>query len=139
MSNLDLFDATCAKLLAELYDQFPLEIQEFRDDKLGLFNPQSVSDEDYKKRHVVSQSIVFLKQNGYVTYNGWEGHDTGVPKYHMKLTAKGLERLRSAPDGIIDNNNDLGSALIKKVKNLANVGVDETIKSLVKAVITGGA
>lgn len=139
MSNLDLFDVTCAKLLAELYDQFPLEIQEFRDDKLGLFNPQSVSDEDNEKRHVVSQSIVFLKQNGYVTYNGWEGHDTGVPKYHMKLTAKGLERLRSTPDGIIDNNNDVGSALIKKVKNLANVGVDETIKSLVKAVITGGA
>ncbi|WP_286805566.1 MULTISPECIES: hypothetical protein [unclassified Marinimicrobium] len=139
MNSIDLFDATCAKVLAQLYSQFPLEIEEFRDHCLGLYDQQSISDETNRKIKAVNQSIVFLKQNGYISYYGWEGHDTGIPKYNMKLTAKGLEKLRSTPDGLVGNDDDLGSALAKRVQSLKNLSVDEVVKNLVKAVFTGGA
>ena len=136
MENIDIFDATCAKILAELYSQFPLKIKEFRDNSLGLYKPDSFSDETNKKRELVSKSIVFLKENGYISYNGWKGNDTGIPKYNMKLTAKGLEKLRTTPDGLAGTSKDIGSALAKRTLNLTNLVVDEVIKNLVKAVFT---
>jgi hypothetical protein len=138
MTNLDVFDVTCAKLLSRLYEQFPMEIETFRDDELGLFASEGISDDDLNMRLVVSHSITFLKDNGYITYNGWEGRETATPKYLMRLTDKGLARLRREPGGNVANG-DLGSALIKTVKNLGDVSANEEITLLVKAVISSGS
>lgn len=135
MTNLDLFDATCAKILSMLYEQFPLELKLFRDDELGLFDLHSETAEEQTKRLVVSQSITFLKDNCYITYNGWEGQDTTTPKYLMRLTDKGLACLRSEPEGVVGDE-DLGSAIVRSVRSSDNNSVDREMKTLVKAVFT---
>mgnify|MGYP003660273068 CR=1 FL=1 len=138
MNKLEIFDATCAKVLSRLYEQFPLEIDEFRDQELELFNPQSISEENNIKREIVGNSIAFLKKNGYINYYGWGDSDTGIPKKGMVLTAKGLEKLRTSPDGIVDDGKDIGSTLTDRVKGLSNLTVDEVLKNLVKGFFTGG-
>lgn len=138
MNKLEIFDATCAMVLSRLYEQFPLEIEEFRDEELGLFDPQSISDENNEKRELVGKSIAFLKTNGYIEYYGRGDSDTGIPKKGMVLTAKGLENLRSSPDGIVDEGKDIGSTLTDRVKGLSNLTVDEVLKNLVKGIFTGG-
>lgn len=70
MNGLDIFDTTCAKLLSRLYEQFPFENEVFKDDEVGFFDFEIVSDAEQNRRLVVSQSITFLKDNGFMTYNG---------------------------------------------------------------------
>ncbi len=136
MSNLELFDTTCMLVLGKLYSQHPLPIEEFRDHHLELFNINSISDETNRKRKIVGESIAFLKENGYILYRGAYDSDTGIPKYGMRLTAKGLSVLRNKPDGLGIKANSVGDIFSKKARDLSNTALDEIIKNSIKLIFS---
>lgn len=95
MKNIELFDLYAGKVLAKLYESFPLKIDIDVCEMLGLEIDQESLDIP-KECDIFNDTVEWLKQSGFIYY------DQKFPYAYSRvvLSAVGLETLKATPQSI---------------------------------------
>ena len=116
--HTQLFDCFTAKVLGELYEQFPIKkrfiTSEFNKDVCVQFYRD---EQGAKIDEILYGTIVFLEENELITFdrskNGWQSgvfSDTG-------LTLKGLQLLKKEPQTMRADYESVGDKIINAMKD----------------------
>lgn len=135
-ANIELFDEYTGKMLAELYQKFPmpvyldirdvsgfLEVNEYGTVLDGNGNPSKEAD-------IALATLEWLIESGYIkTRDTRSNYGFG----RCVLTAKGLEVLKASPDSLKEKKY-LGDMLVTAVKS----GTTDSVKEMTKLIISKG-
>ncbi len=135
-SNIEKFDLLVAKLLAELYEQFPvakgIAASVYGIDVENIFLADGKVDEKIlRELDFFCCTVRWLKQAGYIDYT--TEYDSGSFSGAV-LTAKALEILKITPESL-RSPQPLGDYLIANVRS----GTTEALKKGVTAAFSAGA
>ncbi|KWB69247.1 hypothetical protein [Burkholderia ubonensis] len=135
-SNIEKFDLLVAKLLADLYEQFPIEAGITADaygiDVENLFRFDGTIDgEITTELDFFCGTIRWLNRAGYIDYMGEHGSGAFT---NVVLTAKALEILKGTPESLRAPQ-ALGDYLVDNVRG----GATEAVKQGVAAALSAGA
>lgn len=102
VSNIEKFDTLVVRILADLYEQFPvprkiLAINYF--DNPTVFNEHVASDVLNEDGLFLNHTLNWLKGAGYVDFQQIN-HDLPGGSIDVVMTAKALEALRAMPDSL---------------------------------------
>ncbi len=135
--NIDLFDEYASKILAQLYESFPVKTSldatklsgHTESNDLGVIIDDDGNESKYFD--VARATIEWLWESGYIKSNS-EMKPHGLPS--AVLTSKGLAVLKSVPKSI-KRTDTLGDRLAAAVRS----GGKETASELLKAALAKGA
>lgn len=115
MINIRVFDCLTAKIMADLYEKFPIK----QDYTLWNFDKevcmQYVSADRSKRLDVLKGTFTFLEENGLITFNENSGVENGF-FYETGLTLEGLKLLNKEPKSI-KTTEKIGDLLVKTIKD----------------------
>ena len=138
MQNIELFNEYVARILAQLYESFPVK------EHLDVYKLTGLSAEDpdprevmhapdgskLKEAQVAASTIDWLVETGYIRADTrcypWE-------YLGCVLTAKGLKVLRAVPDSV-KTKETFGDHLVRLTKE----GASEKVKDIIKMLFTLG-
>ena len=126
MDNMELFNEYTAKILAQLYESFPL-VSMVDAGRLSGCKPDDYG-EIAEKGRICAATIEWLRDAGYI---GCEPRMEWI--YPARLTVKGLETLKVCP-AALDTRQNAGEALTDAVKK----GSLEVAVRLAAAALTEG-
>lgn len=117
MSNIELFDEYTARILAMLYESFPIrrpldavELSGTQIDDYGV--PVDVRGKRSRAFEVCFATIQWLIDSGYIVSQG----DNGYCFAGCVLTARGLEILKSTPDSL-QRKESVGERIVQLIRN----------------------
>ncbi|MHA1009587.1 hypothetical protein [Enterobacter roggenkampii] len=133
-SNIDKFDEITGRIFANLYETFPqpitINFEEYTTSLATSNDPVDGVIHNYFERQFVSDSVVWLRDSGYITSVSNDEYSI----HGTILTAKGLECLKKVPASL-DPRPSFGSQLVEAVRG----GSLDAVKTLSSTVITAGA
>ncbi len=127
LSNIELFNAIAGKIFADLYQNFPNEVEIDPYDFLKeLINP-----EDYEGGCEIStnvdSTVRWLARAGYI----WLSESKCMEQDHIATLAPlGLEILKSVPDSL-ESNESIGDKLVEFSKNQFSNSMSQIVKSAI--------
>jgi len=134
MSNIELFDEYTARILAMLYEAFPIRIAldavEMSGAEIDDFGvPLGALGKRSKSFEVCFATTQWLIDAGYIDHQGDNGYCFGG----CVLTARGLEVLKSVPDSI-QRKESIGEKIVCLIRS----GSVDVAKEAAKAAISAG-
>ena len=133
MQNIELFNEYVARILAQLYESFPVKVS-LHADQFSSFSDRS---QQQMEELVAYSTIEWLVDNGYVHA------DERIPRsscYGCTLTDKGLKVLQATPDSVqIPDGVQTKETFGEKLVHLINKGAVEVAKDIVKEILMRGA
>lgn len=135
-TNIELFDEYTGKMLAELYQRFPVPVQlnvrkvsgHNKIDEYGQVLNES--GDPSKEADIALATLEWLIESGYIkTRDVRDNYGFG----RCVLTAKGLQVLKDSPDSLKEKKY-LGDMLITAVKS----GTTDSVKEITKLIISQG-
>ncbi|MBE3607041.1 hypothetical protein CCAL13119_08905 [Campylobacter sp. RM13119] len=135
-NNIDKFDILVGKILAKLYEEFPIKCELVPEnfgikDTMAEFldTPDGVMG-DTKELEFLDATITWLMENEIIT-----AKKAGFGAYYdARLTMKGLKLLKSTPKSIDSERKSIGESL----KELSKAGANESLKIAVNALFSYG-
>ncbi|MEE3507749.1 MULTISPECIES: hypothetical protein [unclassified Pseudomonas] len=126
-SNIDRFDQLAGKVLAGLYESFPMTLSLTTEQFSSVIAIDSIETPEGEQQIFESEeffcaSITWLSKSGYITFGQQGSHPCKF--YECTLTAKGLEVLKAVPDSLS------GKSIGSQLQEAAKAGLMGTVKSL---------
>lgn len=135
-NNIDKFDVLVGKILAGLYERFPIKCELMPEnfgikDSVGeLLSEPSSSAGDMKDLQFLEATVSWLLENEIIA-----AKSSGFGSYYdARLTMKGLRLLKSAPKSVDNERKSIGESL----KELSKAGANESLKMVVNALFSYG-
>ncbi|KVG23087.1 hypothetical protein WL77_05445 [Burkholderia ubonensis] len=134
-SNIEKFDLLVAKLLANLYERFPIEAaitaNAYGIDAENIFCGDTIDTAISAELDFFCGTVRWLNRAGYIDYSS--EHDSGAFA-NVVLTAKALEILKATPESL-SASQSIGDYLVDSVRG----GTTDAVKQGVTAALSAGA
>ncbi|MBR8466346.1 hypothetical protein KDE13_08370 [Campylobacter sp. faydin G-140] len=135
-NNIDKFDILVGKILAKLYEEFPIKCELMPED-FGIKDTMAEFLEtpegamgDMRELEFLEATVTWLMENEIIT-----AKKSGFGAYYdTRLTMKGLKLLKSTPKSVDSERKSIGESL----KELSCAGANESLKIAVNALFSYG-
>jgi len=124
MNNIKLFNCYAARIMAFLYESFPVKQHFHISDFVGKCELKAIS-EDLDHEAIACNTLVFLKENGFVDYSG--GDNMNCLFSQVTLTTKGLSVLSQPMPESITEKKTLGENLTEVAKETGTNAMTDVI------------
>ena len=126
LKNIELFDLYTGKILAKLYENFPLKIEVDVCDMLKLeIDQQNMTVP--KECEIFNDTMEWLKESGFIYYE-----EKGMYSFHrVVLSAVGLETLKATPSSIKERD-----GIGEKIRDAVIRGKNEAIRTGVRLALS---
>ena len=135
--NIDDFNRACALVFAVLYRAFPrpmmLNVADL-DDGADLMDDERTI-KLAERLEVAGASVVFLADEGYLTYRDARVSGSDARFSGARLTSKGLAALNRTPPALRAPGKTVGDTMIDLAKGLALDSAKDAVRAAVQAVL----
>ncbi len=129
--NIELFNLICLRLLADLYEEFPVPaVVEPHALAASAVPKDSGLDETFDAAEIADETVNFLVQEGFISAQG----STNVGFYGVRLTMKGLAILGAIPVQLVPG--EPREPLFAKISRVLGKGVETVTSETVQAVVS---
>lgn len=130
-SNIDTFNKCVAIIFIELYNEFPVRIDDmrFNDLAIRLFDENDEAVVHESNLDVFFSTVRWLHQAGYI----WLSNMNDLHAFDVTLSPKGLELLKLVPDSL-DDKKTVGQLLLDTAKHSGK----SSLSSIIHIALTAG-